>query len=128
MDSLRAKKSRFFALVSSILTSNFKNYVVLFRFLLIFAQIIASRQNKPFHKWKSSSTLRKGMVYPKVFLSAFGARPRKKIKQPKATLNLPKHPLSNIKTKNSTCFNSQREKILANDLHKDEHHFTVKGQ
>lgn len=57
--------------------------------------------------------LRKGMVYSKEFLSAFSARPRKKKKkkQPKATLNLPKHPLLNIKIKNSTCFNSQKEKI-----------------
>lgn len=111
MDSLRATKSRFLALLTSILTGNFKNYVVLFRFLLIFAQIIASRQNKPFHKWKSSSsTFTKGMVYAKKFLSAFSARPRKK-KPPEATLNLPKHPLLNIKIKNSTCFNSQKEKI-----------------
>lgn len=72
----------------------------------------------------------KGMVYAKEFLSAFSARPekKKKKKQPKATLNLPKHPLLNIKIKNSTCFNSQKEKILAKDLHKDEHHFTVTGQ
>ena len=68
------------------------------------------------------------MVYAKEFFSAFSARPRKKKKQPKATLNLPKHPLLNIKIKNSTCFNSQKEKILAKDLHKDEHHFTVTGQ
>lgn len=73
--------------------------------------------------------LRKGMVYAKEFLSAFSERPRKKKKkQPKATLNLSKHPLLNIKIKNSTCFNSQKEKILAKDLHKDEHHFTVTGQ
>ena len=68
------------------------------------------------------------MVYAKEFLSAFGARPRKKKKQPKATLNLPNHTLLNIKIKNSTCFNSQREKIPEKDLHKDEHHFTVTGQ
>ena len=70
------------------------------------------------------------MVYAKEFLSAFSARPekKKKKKQPKATLNLPKHPLLNIKIKNSTCFKSQKEKILAKDLHKDEHHFTVTEQ
>ena len=51
------------------------------------------------------------MVYAKEFLSAFSARPRKKKKQPKATLNLPKHPLLNIKIKTPHALTHRRRKF-----------------